>query len=88
MTYQSPHGKIAGLRERLDTWIETLATDKTYPWSGTGIIDDLEVAAQQVEKIDTLFAAIKHGDDDHQNWLRDKIREHFNPVPTLPEFDL
>ncbi len=29
------------------------------------------------EKIKTLFDAIKHGDDTHQEWLKSKIEEHF-----------
>ncbi len=28
-------------------------------------------------KIQTLYDAIKHGDNDHQNWLKKKIEEHF-----------
>lgn len=25
----------------------------------------------------TLFDAIKHGDEEHQKWLKEKIEEHF-----------
>lgn len=28
-------------------------------------------------KINTLFEAIKHGEPAHQQWLKDKINEHF-----------
>lgn len=34
-------------------------------------VDDLE------ERVGSLFAAIKHGDEAHQEWLRKKIEEHF-----------
>lgn len=30
-----------------------------------------------VGKVGTLFDAIKHGDSEHQEWLRNKINEHF-----------
>jgi hypothetical protein len=49
MTYQSPYGKIAGLRERLDQWIERLASDRHYAWAGTGIIDDLEAMGRYMD---------------------------------------
>lgn len=36
-------------------------------------------AAQQVKqkRIDTLYDAIAHGDDQHRAWLKKKIEEHF-----------
>ena len=30
-----------------------------------------------LEKVDTLFDAIKHGDRAHQEWLKAAIRKHF-----------
>lgn len=30
-----------------------------------------------LERIGTLFDAIKHGDEKHQEWLKNKIEEHF-----------
>ena len=40
--YVSPHGHLSGLRERLRSRIDRLGTDKTLPWVGLGLIDDLE----------------------------------------------
>ena len=49
MTYISPHGKAAGLSERLLKFSEVLAKNKSYPWLGTGIIDDLRAAAAVID---------------------------------------
>lgn len=39
-----------------------------------------------VERYDTLFDAIKHGDEKHQIWLKAAIEAHFQhkPIPALP----
>lgn len=29
------------------------------------------------KKVSSLFDAIKHGDEAHQQWLKDKIKSHF-----------
>jgi hypothetical protein len=46
MTYQRMHGREEGLAERLKMWRRHLATDRRYPWIGTGICDDLVTAAR------------------------------------------
>ena len=46
MAYESPYGRPEGLAERLAEWERRLATDSTYPWTGTGILEDLKLAAQ------------------------------------------
>jgi hypothetical protein len=40
------HGREEGLGERLKMWRRHLATDKRYPWLGSGICDDLVTAAR------------------------------------------
>ena len=47
--YISPHGKAAGLSERLLKFADTFASDKCYTWLGLGLIDDLRAAAAIVE---------------------------------------
>ncbi len=49
MTYISPHGKAAGLSDRLCKFADTLANDKRYPWAGLGLIDDLRAAAAVID---------------------------------------
>lgn len=46
MSYQRMHGSETGIAERLKMWRRALATDKSYPWLGTGICDDLVTAAR------------------------------------------
>ncbi len=46
MTYERMHGREEGLAERLKMWRRHLATDRRYPWLGSGICDDLVTAAR------------------------------------------
>jgi len=46
MTYQRMHGQEQGIAERLKMWRRHLGGDKSYPWLGTGICDDLVTAAR------------------------------------------
>lgn len=41
----SVYGKPAGLPARLLRWADQLATDRRFPWIGTGIIEDLKLTA-------------------------------------------
>lgn len=40
-----PYGKPEGLADRLLDHIEKLGRDKTLPWVGLGLIDDLQAAS-------------------------------------------
>jgi hypothetical protein len=46
MPYERMHGREEGIAERLKMWRKHLATDRRYPWLGTGICDDLVTAAR------------------------------------------
>jgi hypothetical protein len=46
---------------------------------------ELANPAVMLRRIATLFDAIKHGDEDHQGWLKEAIRCHFNGLP-MPEY--
>jgi len=50
MTYDRKFGQAEGLRERLVMWADRLGKDKSFPWMGTGLIDDLRAAAGQPKK--------------------------------------
>jgi len=39
---------------------------------------------EKSEAVDTLFDAIKHGDQDHQDWLKEAIECHFSGRPIPP----
>lgn len=43
-----PYGKPEGLAERLLEHIHKLGTDKTLPWVGLGLIDDLRAASAAI----------------------------------------
>jgi hypothetical protein len=46
----------------------------TIPLYTAPLVAEREWREQQIA---TLFDAIKHGDKEHQEWLRTKVREHF-----------
>ena len=52
-------------------------------------VETKDIAAYFVEmneKINTLFDAIKHGDDEHKDWLKTAINKHFDiPQPKCME---
>lgn len=43
-----PYGKPEGLADRLLDHIHKLGTDKTLPWVGLGLIDDLRAASEAI----------------------------------------
>lgn len=60
--YVSPYGKPAGLARRLAEWADRMGTDRSLPWAGTGIIEDLKLAAAALNKREWL-EAIRLSDD-------------------------
>lgn len=45
MTYKSKYGARDGLADRLEDWVRRLGTDRSLPWAGTGLLADLQTAA-------------------------------------------
>jgi hypothetical protein len=41
-------GKREGLEKRLAMWANQLGRDKSYPWVGLGLIDDLKCASREL----------------------------------------
>ena len=37
-----------------------------------------------IQRMDTLFEEIKHGDADHQKWLKQAITDHFSGIKPQP----
>lgn len=46
MSSDRSFGQPDGLARRLNTWANQLATNKSFPWVGTGLLDDLRKAAE------------------------------------------
>ncbi|GGO89208.1 hypothetical protein GCM10011348_46420 [Marinobacterium nitratireducens] len=43
-----------------------------------------EVVLAMMERRDSLFSAIEHGDDEHRDWLKEAIDSHFSGNPCPP----
>jgi hypothetical protein len=41
-------GKPENIEKRLAMWVAQLSTDRTYPWVGLGLIDDLKCACRML----------------------------------------
>lgn len=70
-TLEQREGQLKDLKERLEQINEMR-------------LENLDVARKQLEenialktRILELFDALKHGDDVHQSWLKEKIEAHF-----------
>lgn len=48
MPYDRDYGKPEGVADRLDEHAERLAKDKSTPWLGMGLYDDLRAAASVI----------------------------------------
>lgn len=58
MTYKSPYGTPEGLERRLAVWANQLGRDRRYPWVGSGLIADLQLAAKTLGCPAGLFAPV------------------------------
>jgi hypothetical protein len=52
MTYKREFGQREGLSERLRDWRTRLGKDKSLPWVGLGLLDDLVAAADALDGAD------------------------------------
>lgn len=68
MTYVSPYGKIAGLRERLAKFRERLCTDRSLPFLGMGIVADLEVVVRLLSVQEFVDDLRTKGDEEQARW--------------------
>jgi len=68
MTYVSPYGKLPGIARRLQRQRDRLATDKSFPWLGTGLIADLEVLVQLLNLPEFAEWVRTHGPAEHQRF--------------------
>ena len=64
MAYVSPYGRAPGLIGRLTLAVERMRCDRSFPWVGTGLIDDMEAILQLLNRREFLDHLRVHGDDD------------------------
>ena len=71
--YVSPYGKPGGLAKRLADWAERLPLDHSYPWVGTGILEDLKLAAAILSKREWLEAMRLSDDPEAQQFAAELL---------------
>lgn len=73
--YVSPYGKPRGLAARLLKMAGRMSTDRTLPWAGTGIIEDLKMAAQVLNKREWLEKLRLSDDPDAQRFAAEALAD-------------
>ncbi len=67
-SYVSPHGHLSGLRERLARTLDRLGRDRSLPWVGLGLVNDLEVTLQLLNMREFAEWLRTQGDPAHQRF--------------------
>lgn len=73
--YVSPYGKPRGLAARLVNWAGRMATDRSLPWAGTGIIEDLKLAGYVLNKREWLEKLHLSDDPDAQRFAAEALAD-------------
>ncbi len=71
--YVSPFGKPTGLKRRLLEHVERMGRDRNLPWLGTGIIEDLKLAAAILNKREWLEAMRLSNDPEAQRFAAELL---------------
>lgn len=73
--YVSPYGKPRGLAARLSQWASRMGTDRSLPWAGLGIIEDLRLAAQVLNKREWLEKLYLSDDPEAQRFAAEALAD-------------
>lgn len=73
--YVSPHGHLSGLRARLRQWLDRLGTDRSLPWVGLGLVNDLEVTLRLLNLQEFAEWLKVHGPAEHREFAEDILRD-------------
>lgn len=74
--YVSPYGKPRGLAQRLADWAARMGTDSSLPWAGLGIIGDLKLASQLLNKREWLEAMRLSDDPEAQRFAEELLADN------------
>lgn len=75
--YVSPHGHLAGLRDRLAKWVDRMGRDRSLPWVGLGLVNDLEVALQLLNLQEFAEWLRVNGPPEHRDFADDILSDQF-----------
>lgn len=70
------YGNPAGLPGRLAEWCRRMRYDRQLPWAGLGIIADLELLVQILNKTEWLDAMLRSDDPDAQRFARELLADN------------
>lgn len=68
-------GTLAGLRLRLAEWVDRAGTDRSLPWIGLGIIQDLELVMRLLDLREFAEWLKLHGPAEHQAFAADILAD-------------
>lgn len=76
-SYVSPYGHLSGLRERLARTLDRLGRDRSLPWVGLGLVNDLEVTLQLLNLQEFAEWLRVNGSPEHQHFAADILADQF-----------
>jgi hypothetical protein len=76
-SYVSPHGHLSGLRERLARTLDRLGRDRSLPWVGLGLVNDLEVTLQLLNLQEFAEWLRVNGPPEHRGFADDILADQF-----------
>lgn len=75
--YVSPYGHLSGLRHRLRRALDRLGTDRSLPWVGLGLVNDLEVTLQLLNLQEFAEWLRVSGPPEHRAFADDILADQF-----------
>ena len=85
--YVSPHGCVSGLRDRLALAVERLRADRTLPFVGLGLIEDLEVVLQLLNLREFAEWLRVSGAPEHRSFALDILADQDTVAATRQAVD-
>lgn len=76
-SYVSPYGHLSGLRDRLKRTLARLGTDRSLPWVGLGLVNDLEVILQLLNLQEFAEWLRVNGPPEHRAFADDILADQF-----------
>jgi hypothetical protein len=70
------YGSIGGLPQRIADWVGRMKYDKTLPWAGLGVVDDMEAVVRLLSLKEFGEFLHTHSDPELQRWGVEVLAAH------------
>lgn len=73
--YVSPYGQPSGLSGRLTAWVDRMGKDRSLPWAGLGVLEDMTLAAKFLNCREFLEQLYANGDAEQADFARQLLSD-------------